>query len=944
MMSTLLACLTLWHPVIYANTVNAPFATLSSGIQSATVLRFSSQASPALVRETVAEKLAQEFANWNALAEEYHRARVEKNLLPPDLPFLVSRVVFVERPQGPSPAYQPGDLTLEFPTTGNNPGPFPQEYRQLLEDTFSSARPVMNALFGLPFRGGVVRVYNRDADIPDRVAVIGGAYVTDDGTGTPAIFFPVYNSFEAAAVNFIHTLFLAYLGPAIFHYDAWAEGFARAATMETVRLNGLPPGLDPDFVQLVLRNSYDNSAHYSWHNQRPLANNRFIAPNLLNLPLPPGGSLGGLYLMRYRQAGTAWAKVLGEYPAFFSQFLSRYYPAFQSDPAIAGNIPALKLMAQNTLNALAGTPDATVEGRVFEAWYRRQYILDTSVSLGRKVFVEAIPLPPFFSDDFGPFAFWTSYFETTDFNGNEQLLAGTSYPLFWDADFLRMFPSPQTDRMEISAGFGEVSPNLFDVFGSGSQIEYYKATVEIPIKDVLGRTVVPAGAIQRGSDFPPTTRNNFYGTVMGFDGDDANGDPTVKGIVRVQFLDPPATPPVDIPLRNGAFGANIPDPALNSPRRLKIEVIPVINEVEQPPIHTEWVNTWGNEVGLDIRLQYENSFTFNLPAGIQLLGFMVSPYESDAARVLGLPPSQTLVAQWRQERLDYARYPTIPPFTFGKSYYIRLPVAKPMLTVLGEVPGPQPVSVALQPGWNQIANPFPEPMDVGSLTVQRAAELELSYQEAINAGWIDSVLFTFQPGAPDPFSGIPEGGTMVPTISFEPGKGQFVRVLVPEGVTFTFRPAGSPSGRSSPASNPLDRALWVGSFTVTGWNGETSIVEVGQAYGATGGYDRGLDAQLPPLWGHALQAQIGTRPPMYRDIRPPGAQSWQILLSGLRRAGTYEIRISLRRQAGYSPVLMLRDQATGRSRVFRDGITYRFTANGGERRFTLSATRSRGGR
>ncbi len=944
MTSLLIVSFTLYSHVVYANTVNAPFATLSSGVQSATVLRFSPHASPAFIRETVAEKIAHEFTLLNALTEDYHRAQVEKNLIPSDLPFLISRLIFVERGGMVSPSYRPGDLTLEFPTTGNNPGPFLQEYRQLLIDTFNSARPVMNAIFGLPFQGGIVRVYNRDGDIPDRIAVIGGTYVTDDGTGTPAIFFPVYNSSEAAVINFIHTLYLAYLGPALFHYDAWAEGFARSATMETVRLNGLPPGLDPDFVQLVLRNSYDNSAHYSWHNQPPLSNNRFIAPNLLNLPLPPGGSLGGLYLMRYRQAGTAWAKVLGEYPAFFSQFLSQYYPAFQSDPTIAGNIPALKLIAQNTLDTLAGTPNATVEGRLFDAWYRRQHILNTSVSLGKKVFVEAIPLPPPFPDDFGPFAFWVSYYETLDFNGNEQLLAGTAYPLFWDADFLRMFPSPQTDRMEISAGFGEASPNLFDVFGSGSQIEYYKATVEIPVKDALGRTLVPAGAIQRGSDFPPTTRNNFYGTVMGFDGDDANGDPTVTGIVRVQFLDPPATPPANIPLRNGAFGADLPSPALDSPRRLKIEVIPVVNGVEQPPIHTEWVNTWGKEVGLDIRIQSEDTFTFNLPAGIQVLGFMVSPYEVDPASILGLPPSQTLVAQWRQERQDYARYPTIPPFTYGKSFYLRLPVAKPMLAVLGEVPGPQPASVALQPGWNQIANPFPDPLDVGNITVQRSAELELSYQEAINAGWIDSVMFTFQPGAPDPFSGIPEGGTMVPTTSFEPAKGQFVRVLVPEGVTFTFRPGGFGSGRASPAESPLERALWVGTLTVAGLGREVSVVEIGQAYGATGGYDRGLDAHLPPLWGNALQAQIGTQPPMFRDIRPPGVQSWQVLLSGLRRSAVYELRLSLRRQPGYTPILMMRDQATGQTRVFREGITYRFTANGPERRFTFYATRSRGGR
>ncbi|MEM4407905.1 MAG: hypothetical protein QXI19_04100, partial [Candidatus Caldarchaeum sp.] len=210
--------------------------------------------------------------------------------------------------------------------------------------------------------------------------------------------------------------------------------------------------------------------------------------------------------------------------------------------------------------------------------------------------------------------------------------------------------------------------------------------------------------------------------------------------------------------------------------------------------------------------------------------------------------------------------------------------------------------------------------------------------------WIDSVMFTFQPGSADPFSGIPEGGTMLPTTFFEPGKGQFVRVLVPEGVTFTFRPSGFAGGGRDPARNPLDSILWLGSIRVSGLGSEVSMAEIGQAYGATGGYDRGLDAHLPPLWGNALQAHLDANPPMYRDIRPPGVQTWQLSLTGLRRGAVYEVRISIRRQPGYTPILMMRDQSTGRTFLFRENTTYRFTAHGSEQRFTLSATRSRGRR
>lgn len=139
-----------------------------------------------------------------------------------------------------------GPITLQFDTTG--PGAFPDTYRLFLQDVFTRSVNTMNLLFGLPSESGTVRVLNFDATLSDRNAVIGGIYVHNNN-GDREIRFPIYQDTggikpEVTAVNFIHTLLLAYLGGKPLPNDAWQEGLVRAVTMNVVRTPGsLPPGL-----------------------------------------------------------------------------------------------------------------------------------------------------------------------------------------------------------------------------------------------------------------------------------------------------------------------------------------------------------------------------------------------------------------------------------------------------------------------------------------------------------------------------------------------------------------------------------------------------------------------------------------------------------------------------------------------------------------------------
>jgi hypothetical protein len=882
-----------------------------------------SSASAVAKRHALVTGVSAEVAAANAYAAAYWRAKH-----PAGLPFIMPRVAYMRDENGralwpgPRRSGEDGGLTLTFEG-------FDAAYQQRLVATFDASKPFLDAILGQPYQAATVHVRNYDADIGDRDAVAGGIYLPDGGTGTPVILFAVYLAPETAVVNFIHCLALAYQGPALLEYDAWSEGFARAATMQTVRLGGVPGGLNQGTIDQIIESSYDNSPHYSWYNQPPLGNPRFIAPNLRDLPLPPGGSLGGIYLMRYKMGGTAWGKVITEFPGFLSTFLPAYYTAYDIDPSLAGDIPALKSLAQSTMDFLGG-PGSTIEGRPFASWHRRQFILDTTVTRGKKVFLEPIPITSgLLGNDFGVFALWGTYFDTLQ-GGNETLLSGTSYPLYWDTSFARMFTSGQDDRMDIGAGFGSVTPNLPNVLGGDI---WYRGTVELPVTDTIARSLLPVGAIATANNPIPKV---FYGTVLGFDGAVTGGDPNVTGIVRLTL---PGQPPIDASLRNGAFGADVPAPGFNAPKRATVQVIRVVNAVETV-LHTSFVNTWGQALGLDIRIDDETTYfpLGGLPGGIQMFTMPVRPFETDMAVTLGQPPGQALIGRWRQDLFRYALYPSLQGFDYGRGFFTRLPAAQPGISVEGFSPGSSPLSVALQVGWNQVGSPFPDDIPFTQVTVQRAAEFPKLWADAIAAGWIDTTIFEFVPGAPDPFSGLPEGGAMNAITSFPEGKALFVRCLVAEGVTITFKPSTSMAASQTIPLAPL----WRVRLAFSGLGVERSAVEIGAQSGARTGHDVGIDALLPPLWGGALQASIAGAAPLFRDMRQSGISPWTVYAEGLRVGAAYEVRF-VQAAGSARPRFRVRDVESGVTVSPSVGGVYRFTARSPRHTFHVTAFALTGG-
>lgn len=779
----------------------------------------------------------------------------------PRIPFALPNTVVLKGGKGGQigPRVR-GDLILQF-DTGTTA--FPPAYEDLLQSVFDQARPTMNLVFGLPSEAGDVRITNADATIPDRSAVSGGTYVAGSA-GARQILFPVYSSPEAAAVNFLHCLLLAHQGRTPWPYDAQQEGLVRAAVMQVARTPGaLPASLDPELIEAALANTYDVGPWYDWYNQPALASTAFIPANLFNTDLPSGGSVGGPYLLRHQMAGSAWYKAIIQNPGFLPELNRRYYLTGVS----LAEDPAFITACQASLDVANSSVSSLIEGKSFATWLPQQFVLQRRIAVGPKVLVQPVPLPPEAgTSDFGVFDVVTHSFETRA-NGDEILLSGTAYPIFWENTFNRLFPSAQEDRMDIAGAYGSVTPNLPNILGGA----IYRCAIDIPVGDRLQRTYVPVGAIATGSD---TDEKNFYGTVIGLGSADS-------AKVRVKVGN---TVVGNAPIINGAFGITVTNTNYSRAQRLTVEVIKTINTVDQVAL-TRLVNKAPGALSLDLRVGENIEFgpTGGIPKGLSLLGFSAEPYVGSPTDLLGANP---LVARYNPNRAAYDLFPDTGDFRLGHAYFVRANVALPSFSVSARYHPGTPMSVALRPGWNLVSSPMPEDVPISRIRVVRAADFPKFYSDAVGTE-VGLDFFEFTPGANDPATGAPETGTFGAGTIFRQGRGYFVRCLAPEGATLVFDPL-TPLVRNGPRVAGK-QPTWVIRAAVTkGRN--VAMAFMGAAQDATVNFDRPYDSTLPPALSGGLQLAVEGK--NYRDVRRINDnQTFRIKLTGLVVGQSYDLKL-----------------------------------------------------
>jgi hypothetical protein len=473
----------------------------------------------------------------------------------------------------------------------------------------------------------------------------------------------------------------------MFDYDAWETGFARAAAL---------------VVQLQVRSDFDPIADsspyvfplYELFNQPALGNATFF---------PTSGFLG-MTFWRIGMAQAAWLKVYAENPAFFRSFNAAYYAAYnpQAVPPLSGDIAALKQIAAGIV--------PTVEGLTFADWYRRQYVLDTSTSLGQKLFVANFP--------FETHVFVELDYFQTGASGNETPLNGTATLRYLSYQGQALVAEAVGDQVAVTGGVGIIAPEFFNIPSP------QRISIEVALGQMGATTYFPYGVA--GSDVLP---NPFFGVITDAD----------SGTVGVTL--PGQSEETALAVR-GAFAVVSGEP-IDSFGRAALRFTDSSGRTYRRQVNTApgyYVPVLTARPGQAVTLVHA------FPAGLTMVGFPIRPFASDEAAALGIDSGQLLLAHWKPDLAGsskYVHYPNTPPIEPQIGYWLNLPAglfpSGHTVQIEGIAPAPdQPYNIRLLNGWNQVANPFTAEAPLTRIKVSYPGRGTLSYANAVARGWVSS--------------------------------------------------------------------------------------------------------------------------------------------------------------------------------------------------------------
>jgi hypothetical protein len=931
---------------VYRNLSNARFNTVASGPMQALIVDVPDASDANAVRQAVAAQVnAARQARDRVLSKEieYMRRVYKRELTPaiPDIVIIRQAGRLALPPIGRTRA--DNELTFNVPlSTAVNDGGWTTTQQSDLVGIINLVYPTLKSVYGSPSWSGTVKVTNGDnlpTSISDRYAFSGGIY----NVSTGEIIFRKFQSTQSTILALTQMMAIAFHGPASISYDAWERGMARAATLVTV--DGLVRGgqLSGVDVSDPLWSALDR---YDLLNQPPLGNDRFLPVSQANTPFPDS-SIGFILFPRLEMSGSAWLKVATEDPSFFKTFNALYYAAFASDNGIKNRIPDLKNLAKQ---ALATDGISTVENMDFMDWYQRQFILDTSVSPGTKLYAWEAPLrpdptaaPP--SDDAFGYGFTLIYYLTAfdaQGNSNEIPLSGTAYPVYWDYNFQnRLSLGLSYDQVLIgrpAPGEGSVAPIFFNALGGDTTLEgRMRVAVDFPINIENVRLYTAPRSMGKQKQptqddpNPPLTFNNFWGAVVGVDTGKIHIE--ADGIVGTT-----------LDVQQGAFGGRI-DPTLFSRPRKATVILTDTNGVE---LARRRVNTGYNEYSAVLYVSDPvQSATATLPSGPAMISFPILPLKPKAADALLNPTNDQplfndgslLLAQWKQSIPGYMLYPTMDPIQPGRGYWSNLAQATPVKIYGRLAAADQDFSTGLIFGWNQIGNPYTTAVTAGDLQFEYHTDIRDTgdLAGAIQKGWI---------GQNVPSIGIVAIWTYVPASGYvpvqsadllAPWQGYWIRVVVSEGLTLAFP---NPSGRSRAVRiAPKTRAVaaapqgWAIPLVVRGPDGLGATAYLGQSSQAKTEYDPQMDALRPPDFSRAVPSIAFKHPDWganagdyFSDIHKTGTSDpWEITVYAPQPDKTYTLTWPNLKAMPRTTRLVLVDMATGQRQYLQGSSGYSFT-------------------
>lgn len=591
--------------------------------------------------------------------------------------------------------------------------------------------PVARSVYGAPAFDISVAVIN-DPTVTD---LQGGYY---DATKNEIHMAPPTGNFEEDTFVLLKLLLHAFHDDAFMFFDAWEDGFAGAAATAIQTTPGVSPGYNP----------YDPGPFYALsvyecQNQPPLGNSTFY----------PASGFGGMLVWRIAMARAAWLKCYIENPNFFARFNEEYYRRYS--PSLAGDTLGLKDIAALVL--------PSVEGMSFYEWYNSQWVLDTSIRTGPKLFVWNIPLRE-------AVALIVEHY-VTDSTGNETPRGGQAYTIYWSHDFsVSLYAEegnviPVADSGE-SAGEGWLLPTFYNIGGP------QRITVQVDLNNLRGYYPYPYGV--RGYE---PGQYNIYGALL----DAIQGQVEISG----------AATATGIQAARGVWGNEIMSGNLR-PAQITVTYVAPSGDRTSRTVNVGW-----DSYMILLRGGAHTTLSRSFPAGVHMISLPVYTLTPSAPEVLGLPAERLLLARWDPRLGGAGRYrlwPDCEGFAPGKAFFIKL-LADLTLQIKGILPDPNvDFSVPLQYGWNMVGVPRTAPVNVADLRVQVGLDPSVPFAEAVTRQWVQGIIYGYS---------MARGYQQATTL--EPFQGYWVRCLVPSEARLIF-PGGAvrvaaPAAVSSGGSN-----------------------------------------------------------------------------------------------------------------------------------------------
>lgn len=894
---------------------NAPFDAKATGMVGALEVKVPREDSPQARKATLDQAIAQErvrVAPAQRRAKEILR-RLDR--LPKDgrLRFCRRAVwtrdgktILPEREHNLRTGQRFGGGTLQFAYAG-----WSASDQQIISDYLSRAYPVMVSVYGQPASNITVTI-RQDENLYETVE--GGIY---DATNNEIRVLPLLNPQSPGADMFgiAHLVLHAFHDDLMFSYDAWEEGFARAAAL--LVQTRLDPTFEPGNPDATGgSDGFYVLPNYDFMNQ-PALGNAILFPQTV-IPFSMVDILGA---WRIGMAQASWVKVAAENLNYFRDFNSSYYAQYQPD--LEGNVPALKQIARSSA--------PTVEGLSFTDWYRRQYILDTSITVGLKLYVAPFP----FSD----YMYINLHHYTTTTTGDEVPQGGVaqltyrnylSDDLFAEEGNEAPIPSSGVD-----AGLGSIAPSFFNIGGA------CRVSVDIVLNGLSTTIIYPYNVSgPSGNDlFGPL--NPCFGSVVGSE----DGTITLSGAWNDSS-----------PMTNGVF-TFLDLPRLTFPTKVTVDY--VAEDTGQHVVLQKNV-AWEYAALVFTSPISVTTLTHTFPkgtTGYQLIALPGRPLISDEAAVFGVSPDRFLMARWRPELAGedkYQLYPNITsPLGPGVGAWVKLEKDANVSVQAEPIATDSDYRFKLMTGFNQIGTPTDATFDLAKLFVQVPGGAIQEFGTAQAAGLISGGVFEYSQT---------DGYKLVTALSG--WKGYWMRATSATGLDLVFPTAGSRQSsvtRNSPLAthqSPLPGPIGLdpNQMRADNWSfrisATTSVIKdldnfIGVTPGATDGLDNACDIVQPPEFGGYVSLYFPAtsgqgQMPLAADIRSPfgGKKDWDFVvttnLGDIETTLSWDAGIKLPKRLR-SLRVTLTDLDTGVVRNMRTMTYYTFrSGNSGLRHFRIS--------